>query len=333
MATDIGSGLASFGNNLAEGMLQYHKEEEKKRQDIALVDALSRLQLPDPSNPEKTIPVFSKQAQDAWNMMSASEKGKQSGAQAAIGRLLATSQLAILKSAQEARVKAQIGETGLAGEKKKADIALKESRKKKTDVEIAQQMGLLPKIEQPPTGGQIMAEQARQRKERFAERKSILDELHTGTGDKQQFLDPELLLDQSAIKYGTMTKNKVLGVPTGSESFTPVDDASKATHVQIEDGPLLKTKEFNRLQAKAKRWQDLGKPAPQINAPAGAIQILLQDPSPTKKALFDSHFGKGAADTIIAAQRPSPTTTSAPEDTSGESDDTDEEENGAPPSD
>lgn len=297
----------SVGSGIGDAMEEYHKRHLRYDQALGVANSLSQIGIDEKGNlvrvggegtdgqKTKATPIIDPKALELFTARGQSERDKAVGGLEALNRL----GLHLTGSAAEALMKARIGETGLAGQEKQARIAASTSRAKLTDVQIAQQLGLIPKTQQPPTGGQIMAEQRAQRKERMNERKAILDELHVGQGDKAQFIDPELLLDDSAIQY--VTKGKLYGVNQVEKD--------KATHVQIEDGPMLSVKEFNRLRTKAQRWQELGKaqqPAPTIR-PEDA-QKLIQNPTPEMKALFDKAYGQqGLADTVLNAQQPAKT--------------------------
>lgn len=201
---------------------------------------------------------------------------------------------------KEASLKPKAEEVNI--EAKKAQTKATQSRKKLTDVQIAQNLGLIPKPQQPPTGGQIAADQRSQRKERMAERADI--ESRIITSSNKQIVDPEMLLNDEAISYGTK----------GMLGFKKADDPEKATHVQIEDGPLMTKQKFSRLRKEAEKWRELGKSPDQIpNVPPQASQLLISNPTPEIRAFFDQKYGKGASDTILKAVQPSKQKASAPD--------------------
>lgn len=297
MAT-IGSGLASFGQSIAGAMDEYHQRHVAADQAEAIArllgnigideqGTLTRLNKMDGKKQEGVRPVIAPEALELFTSRIGRKREGARGAQEALMRIAGSV------------ISRQLGQDPLDQAAKASLIQSRQSRTKLTDVQIGQALGLIPKVQQPPTGGQVMAEQRAQRRERFTQRKEILDSLY----HKNKFLDPEMFLDDSAIKYG---KSGMFGFKETKPN--------EATHVQVEN-EVFGVKEFKRFREKAEKWKELGKaPAPQITAPPGAMQDLIANPTPEMKAFFDTKYGKGSADTVLNAVQPKAESTPEPEE-------------------
>ena len=93
---DIGQGLASMGDSIASGMLQYHREHQAYDQQAQLAEALSRLGINaqgqitqiDPENKDKTVqPIIDKKALETFQTKSHEGQVKATGALEAINRI------------------------------------------------------------------------------------------------------------------------------------------------------------------------------------------------------------------------------------------------------
>lgn len=288
----------SFGKNMSNGIGDayqiYHQQQEKLHYSDALMNELNKtVASTDPKTGKPNMVIPDDQYQEYLHH-SGKERAMLAGVKLGSMQMLGQMQ----KSAREA-VKST-AQVGLAN----ARTGNVQARTAETQVDIAQKLGLIPKAQAAalaPTGGQIMMEQRQQRKERFKQRQDIAATIANEKpfSGKGFINDPEMLLDKNAISYKAKT-----GMLGGFGDVAP----DKATHVQLEDGPIFTAKQFHRLQQRATEWKALSQaPAPQVNAPPKAMQMLIQNPNAQMKAFFDQRFGKGAADTVIAATQPSAT--------------------------
>lgn len=287
--------LTGFGQDVGEGFSSAIEQYRKRHEELQKFDTdfEQMANVPDPKDPTGKKMFIDPKSYERIKMLT--EKQRYGEEQKMIEAYKFAS---VVQMNQQ-----KLHEAVLKPQAETARIESTKSRTKLTDVQIAQQLGLIPKPQQPPTGGQIAVEQRSQRKERLTERNDIEARLFTQLPKNMK--DPEILLDDSSISYGTKSW----------KGFTKADDPAKATHVQFEDGTQMTAKKFQRLRKEAEKWRELGKaPAQSLNVPPQASQLLLQNPTPQMKAFFDQKYGKGAADTVINATQPAKQE-SAPADT------------------
>jgi hypothetical protein len=219
-----------------------------------------------------------------------------------------------------------------------------DTRTDQTKIAIRQALGLIPKPQQPPTAGQIMLHQRSQYRAMVDQQKMAQtqrDKIETMFSKNHQIEDPSVLLNQQNWQYGTRKDIKDWkGETKEPNKFIPTDPKQPlADFVRIPglEKPLPTDVAFS-LQKKAIQWQQLGNVAstkptmpPPIVAPPDDMQILLSNPTPQVKAHFDSHYGQGAADTVIGAQGvKDPNSQPAPEPTPEQPEDTSSEEEPPP---
>jgi hypothetical protein len=331
---DIGTGLASMGDSIADAMQQYHKQHVAYDQAASVADALSRIGINDQGvltplvgadgKPIQGVhQVLDQKAVDLFKTNASDKRAQAQGALQALSRIgLTTASRLISQAGSQPVVQAR---TDLM----RARTANVGQRTLKTQIDIAQQLGLIPKVAPPPTGGQIRNYQIGQQKLAIAQQTKLEKQLAA-----QNINDPSSLLDAQNWQYGTMQKgaiNRYTGGIAGSAqpSFVPNADPNDYVRIPGVRNPIPVNQALS-LQKKAVQWQGYAKAAEQkpidINAPDQSIQRLLANPTPQMKAMFDQVHGAGAADIVINAQgvkdpnaQPTPAPTpEPPEDTSGE---------------
>jgi len=302
--------LSGVGEDVARAMIYYHQQHVKYDQSSQLADALSRLGVtPDgriaPVQTDekgkvvdKSVrPIIDPKSLQMFQAANQSQRVKATGALEALGKL-GIQQLG--KAMSEAR-----SDQGLTGQLKAARIQTANTRGALNTIQAAKLLGKIPPVPPVPTAGQVMMEQRSLRKERFNQRKAIADSL--GADKNLPITDPQMLLSGVQFKVPSSGAKGFFGgadltdgVTDNSGNLIPPQGATTAV---LDNGMEVPIKAFNRLHQQAQQWKALAAPLPQIiTPPPHDMQTLLSDPSATRKALFDKHYGPGASDLVLSAQ-------------------------------
>lgn len=338
----------AIGNSIADAMIEYHKEHQHHDRMYGAVDALSRIIYVDkntgrpainPMTDESGKPInkdlvspFNTKLLEQYKNFNRREAARQEGGMDAIGKLLGGLGQQAMKQREEYPV--QVGSQTIMAP---AAAAVRAGVEREKMI-----LRMLPKQAQAPTGGQLLAEQRAQRNFILKQQKEIGDRLLIQSAGGQNITDPNLLLDDANIAYGS--PGKLYG-------FT-VKPADQSTHALIrggkDDGSDLQVpiKQFKRLRGEAEKWRDLGAQAEALTQQQAtfnqawgglnptqqqvASQKLLGNPTPQMKAFFDQKFGAGASDILInAAGKAKPSSTPEPESEAEDAAEPGEEEDNA----